>query len=84
MRYKALYNTYTSADLFAIILCAAISLFSPSCAKLIEIDAPITNITAGNVYATDATAIAVLTGIYSKWEMRPSLEALQPVQGAFH
>jgi len=36
------------------------------CKKLVEIDAPYTSINAQNVYNTDATAAAVLTGIYSK------------------
>ncbi len=36
------------------------------CKKLIEVDAPITGYSAANVYASDATAIAVLTGIYTK------------------
>lgn len=35
-----------------------------SCKKLVDIQAPITSINQANVYANDATAIAVLTGIY--------------------
>lgn len=38
-----------------------------SCKKLIEIDSPFTSINEKNVYNTDATAAAVLTGIYAKW-----------------
>jgi len=37
-----------------------------SCRKLIEVDAPVTSVNAANVYANDATAAAVLTGIYTK------------------
>jgi len=36
------------------------------CEKLVEVDAPVTSINGSNVYAGDATAIAVLTGIYTK------------------
>ena len=37
-----------------------------SCSKLVEIPAPTNAITEENVYATDETAISVLTGIYTK------------------
>src|SRR5687767_10876541 len=37
-----------------------------SCKKLIEVDAPINNINAANVYSKDATAIAAVTGIYTQ------------------
>lgn len=37
-----------------------------SCKKLVEIDAPGNSLNAGNVYSNDATAIAVLTGVYTK------------------
>jgi hypothetical protein len=36
-----------------------------SCKKLTEVSAPITSINEANVYATDLTAAAVLTGIYT-------------------
>lgn len=36
-----------------------------SCKKWVEIDAPITSLTAKNVYTDNATAVAVLTGIYA-------------------
>lgn len=36
------------------------------CKKLVEVPAPYTSISAANVYTTDATSIAVLTGIYAK------------------
>jgi starch-binding outer membrane protein, SusD/RagB family len=35
-----------------------------SCKKFVEVEAPFTSTNALNVYSTDATAIAVLTGIY--------------------
>jgi hypothetical protein len=37
-----------------------------SCKKLIEVGAPVTSINSENVYSNDATAAAVLTGIYSR------------------
>ncbi|PSL48357.1 putative outer membrane starch-binding protein [Chitinophaga niastensis] len=36
------------------------------CKKLLEINAPVTSTNAANVYNSDATAAAVLTGIYAK------------------
>lgn len=36
-----------------------------SCKKLVDVSAPATSVTGGSVYATDATAIAVLSGIYA-------------------
>ncbi len=36
-----------------------------SCKKLVEVNAPFTSINAANVYSSDETAIAVLTGIYA-------------------
>src|SRR5215467_6803660 len=37
-----------------------------SCEKFLVIDPPSTSINEGNVYQSDATAIAVLTGIYTR------------------
>jgi starch-binding outer membrane protein, SusD/RagB family len=42
-----------------------IILLSVSCKKFISVDAPITTTNSDIVYSTDATAAAVLTGIYS-------------------
>src|SRR5688572_16923681 len=36
-----------------------------SCKKFVTIDPPVTYLTEGNVYASDVTAIATITGIYS-------------------
>jgi hypothetical protein len=36
------------------------------CKKFIEVDAPVTSTNAANVYSNDATAAAVLTGIYTQ------------------
>lgn len=36
------------------------------CTKLVEVNAPVTTINGVNVYASDPTAISVLTGIYTK------------------
>jgi hypothetical protein len=40
-----------------------------SCQKLVEADPPITSVSAANVYNSNATAAAVLTGIYSKMSL---------------
>lgn len=36
------------------------------CKKIIEVNAPVNSINAGNVYSRDATATAVLTGLYAR------------------
>lgn len=36
------------------------------CKKFIEVDPPVTSVNEGNVYEDDATAIAVLTGVWTK------------------
>ncbi|MES2331188.1 MAG: RagB/SusD family nutrient uptake outer membrane protein [Bacteroidota bacterium] len=49
--------------------CAVFSLLMigfTSCKKLTEVPAPATSITGASVYSSDETAIAVLTGLYSK------------------
>jgi hypothetical protein len=38
---------------------------STGCKKFVDIDPPITSVNAGNIYASDKTAISVLTGIYA-------------------
>ena len=48
-----------------VLLFAVLMLSQTGCKKLVEVDTPITSTNADNVYATDATAIAVLTGIYT-------------------
>lgn len=40
--------------------------FCLGCKKLVEVDAPYTSTNAANVYTSDASAAAVLTGIYSR------------------
>nr|WP_068892532.1 RagB/SusD family nutrient uptake outer membrane protein [Pedobacter panaciterrae] len=43
-----------------------IALIYASCKKLIEVSTPVNTINSANVYSTDATAAAVLTGLYTK------------------
>lgn len=43
-----------------------ISLFSISCKKFVTVDPPVTSPPSSTIYETDATAIAVLNGIYSQ------------------
>lgn len=40
-------------------------IFSESCKKLVSVNAPATDLNAANVYSSDATAISVLTGLYT-------------------
>lgn len=43
-----------------------------SCKKLVEVPAPVTQLTSDNVYSNNATAAAVLTGIYTEMATIPS------------
>jgi hypothetical protein len=51
------------SNLFLLVL-PAVAILS-GCKKLVEVDAPVTSLNSANVYTTDATAISVLTGIYT-------------------
>jgi hypothetical protein len=53
------YKFLVLATLFTTIL-------SGACKKLVEVSPPITGVTGANVYNSDATAAAVLTGIYTQ------------------
>ncbi|MBS1525965.1 MAG: hypothetical protein JST19_09980, partial [Bacteroidetes bacterium] len=54
-----------------------ISIFALSgCKKLVEVPSPDSALTSDNVYTNDATAAAVLTGMYSNLTIR------SPLQGA--
>jgi starch-binding outer membrane protein, SusD/RagB family len=59
---------YKINKLWAVILTLTIffSYTFTGCKKFIEVPSPVTNITEASAYASDATAIAVLTGIYAK------------------
>ena len=48
-----------------VILFLAFSLLHSGCSWMVEVEPPINKISSGNVYTSDATAIAVLTGIYA-------------------
>ncbi len=60
---KSIYIFYEAKIRLSILLLALITL---GCKKIIQLDAPITSTNASNVYASDATAAAVLTGMYIK------------------
>jgi len=59
-----------------IILVIFLSLFSSSCKKLVETEPPSIYLTGTNVFSNDATAIAVLNGIYINLNANG-----QPIQG---
>jgi hypothetical protein len=44
---------------------AAIVMFKPGCKKFVNVSPPVTSLNAQNVYSSDQTAAAVLTGIYA-------------------
>ena len=48
------------------VLVIFIMLLAASCKKFVSIDPPITQITTSTVYASDATATAAISGIYSQ------------------
>jgi hypothetical protein len=58
---------HKSSKVRLIVLCILILIISnSSCKKLVEVSAPVSSTNADNVYSSDATAIAVLNGIYIK------------------
>ncbi len=55
----------TNRNLYLLILLTlALVIPEQGCKKLVEVTAPATNLTQGNVYSTDQTAAGVLTGIF--------------------
>jgi hypothetical protein len=52
----------TSAILFTLLF----AIYVTGCKKLVEVSAPVTSVTDDNVFNTDATAAAVLTGLYTQ------------------
>ena len=50
---------------FIIVLISCVTITETACKKLVDIPAPHFAITGNNVYTEDATAIAVLNGIYA-------------------
>lgn len=58
-----MYNINKIFIIIAIVSAVCIS----SCKKFSEVKAPVTSVNESNVYATDATAISVLTGLYMKF-----------------
>src|ERR1700743_3945878 len=50
-----------------------------SCKKLVDVSAPVTSLTQGNIYATDATASSVLTGIYEQLTVQGSSNQLPAI-----
>lgn len=59
-------KTMISNNLIKPIILASFLIISLiSCKKFVDVDSPITSITGKNVYETDATAIAVLSGVYT-------------------
>ncbi|RZK67023.1 MAG: RagB/SusD family nutrient uptake outer membrane protein, partial [Pedobacter sp.] len=56
---------YLYSDHYRILLFFICTLSAPGCKKFITVDPPVTSTNGGVVYATDKTAIAVLTGIYT-------------------
>jgi hypothetical protein len=60
----------------AVLLCCFLAAFSlMGCKKMVEVDSPSNALTSDNVYTNDATAAAVLSGIYS------TLANFSPVRG---
>jgi hypothetical protein len=63
-RKPHMFSGTTIKGLFCAML-AGIICFTVGCKKFIDVNAPGTSLTNTNVYSTDATAVAVVTGIYT-------------------
>jgi hypothetical protein len=59
---RSTYKIYSIKSVIGILL---LTLSTAGCKKLVEVDGPVTSTNAANVYNSDATAAAVLTGIYT-------------------
>src|SRR5258708_23848173 len=55
----------TGFSFFLTIMAVLLRLFQASCKKLVAVDPPVTSTSGANVFNNDATAAAVLTGIYT-------------------
>lgn len=65
MKYYSLFDEFPRMVKRSAVILVVI-LFHLSCKKIIEVKPPSSNLNAGNVYSTDATASAVLTNIYAQ------------------
>ncbi|SDF15269.1 Starch-binding associating with outer membrane [Mucilaginibacter pineti] len=54
---------------YAVILFIFLATSLPSCKKFVDAGAPVTTLNSQNVFESDATAIATLTGIYTQWSL---------------
>lgn len=64
--FKVLYILRdTTLNLYFIIIGSFLCITAVSCKKYIEVDPPIDRVSEASVYETDATASAVLTGLYT-------------------
>lgn len=64
--FSVRYQTKTSLIIIEAGFVLFLLVMFSSCKKFIQVDAPVNNTNAENVYSNDATAAAVLTGIYSQ------------------
>jgi hypothetical protein len=56
----------------ACVLAVVLMITFSGCKKLVEVSAPVTNLNAANVYESNVTAAAVLTGIYTNMSLNNS------------
>lgn len=63
---KYIYGFPLRRTVYPVYLILILVSFTISCTKLVEVEPPATNITSDNAYNSNATAIAVITGIYTK------------------
>jgi starch-binding outer membrane protein, SusD/RagB family len=63
--HKYLIKSFCMRVIF-IYACLSIVFFQTACRKMVEVDSPVTSLNGDNVFASDATAASVLTGIYAR------------------
>lgn len=73
---QSVYNTLWTKFLICILL---LTLVNTSCKKLVDIPPPSDQIADNNVYTKDATAISVLTGLYTAMGMDGFFTGLQSI-----
>lgn len=76
---KVMQGTSRSGLKFLLPIAAAIAFSISSCKKLVDVPAPTNSIAQNNVYENDATAISVLTALYSSMNVKA---ITNPIQGS--
>jgi starch-binding outer membrane protein, SusD/RagB family len=68
-KYSVTFSTATWSIRALVLGLTIITIFQTDCKPLVEVPPSITSVNSANVYSSDATAVAVLTGIYTNMSL---------------